>query len=163
LTTLALVVELATACGGSHPAALPPPGPLPAAGHASPQAATAGFLEGISKGGGAACLYAAPEDLLECGEAFTAAVGFSASDLGIGAATVRGTQAVVSVTGRICIAQTGKQTCAVNASRTSGQPDGRSAKAFAAAYHPSGHESIGKRAIPCEQIGGQWYVDLLGS
>jgi hypothetical protein len=80
--------------------------------------------------------------------------------LGLGRITIRGAQAVVTITGKLCTTQGGSTTCATNASVTTGQPHGSTAAAFAGAYHPSQLESIGRRAIPCQKIGGYWYVDL---
>jgi len=118
----------------------------------------AGFMEGLSKGPSGACLYVTPQDLLDCGEAFTSTIGFSATDLGMGESTIRGTEALVSLTGRICTTISGKTTCATNTNRAAGQPTQNTSSAFAAAFAKGG--PLGKRAIPCAEVDGLWYVDL---
>jgi hypothetical protein len=158
---VALVAAAAAACGGGSGRAQPP-APPPAPGHQSPQAATVGFIRGLAAGAKDACVYVAPQNLVPCASAFPASTTFSIANLGIGATTTRGTQAVVTVTGKFCTTQTGQTTCATNINQTTGQPRGNTAAAFATAYHPAVQESIGHRAIPCLSIGGQWYVDLLG-
>jgi hypothetical protein len=119
-----------------------------------------GFLRGLSTGARGACTYVAPQELVPCAAAFPATTAFTITNLGIGKTALRGSQAVVTITGKFCTTQGGSTTCATNAGVTTGQPRGSGAAAFTAAYHPSKPESIGQRAIPCLNVGGQWYVDL---
>ncbi len=160
LAGLAVVASLAAGCGGGHsPQAVPPVAePFPSAGDATPQAAVAGFMEGLSKGPSGACLYVTPQDLLDCGQAFTSTISFSATGLGLGESTIHGTEALVSVTGRICTTISGKTTCATNTNRSAGQPAQSTTSAFAADFSRGG--TLGKRAIPCAEVDGLWYVDL---
>jgi hypothetical protein len=137
--------------------------PAPKAGHATPQAAVTGFMQGLSQGARGACFYVAPDDLLSCAQAFTSSVSFSFSDLRIGEITERGSQALVSVLGGFCAKVNGTTTCSTNKNVEAGQPRGQSASAFDAAYDPTSALTLGKRAIPCEKVDGLWYVDLVGS
>jgi hypothetical protein len=156
-----LVAVMAAACGGGSGRAAQP-APPPAPGHGTPQAATVGFIRGLAAGAKNACVYVAPQNLVPCASAFPASTTFSIANLGMGTTTIRGTQAVVTITGKFCTTQAGQTNCATNSNLTTGQPDAATAAAFSAAYHPATQESIGHRAIPCQDIGGQWYVDLLG-
>jgi hypothetical protein len=103
-----------------------------------------------------------PASVASCESAFPATASFAVSGLGLGKTTVRGSQAVVTITGKLCTTQGGSTTCASNHRLTTGQPHNASAAAFAAAYHPSQLESIAKRALPCRLVGGRWYVDFVG-
>jgi len=159
LAVIGVLTLFGAGCGGGHALPiLPPAGPLPAPSDATPQGAVAGFMTGLAKGPSGACLYVEPEDLIDCGEAFTTTIGFSATDLGVGKVTIQGTEALVSVTGRICTTINGKTTCAVNSDPSAGQPSSGATKAFAAAFAEGG--TLGKRAIPCAEVDGLWYVDL---
>jgi hypothetical protein len=119
-----------------------------------------GFILGLTLGSDHACAYVTPQDRVACADAFPSTTSFSITGLGIGNTSFRDAQALVTITGRFCTTEGGTTTCATNTSLHAGQPRNDSAAAFAAAYHPSQPASIGKRAIPCQRIDNQWYVDL---
>src|ERR1700693_2652775 len=110
ILTGAILMAALGGCGGGHAGGAPPPGPLRGASDRTPQAAVVGFLEGLPKGPSGACLFVTPTELIACGQAFTTTVGFSASDLSIGAVSIQGSQALVTVTGKICATVNGKTT-----------------------------------------------------
>lgn len=134
----------------------------PAPGHGSPGAAVVGFFTNITKSAAQACTYAAigatPTCILELNQ-LTATV----SNLAIGAVTVRGTQALVTVLGTFCVTPLGgPKTCSSNTKLRTGQPSGGSQGAFTRKYTAAtqGSSALDKSAIPCELVRTEWYVSL---
>jgi hypothetical protein len=134
----------------------------PAAGHGSPAAATAGFFQRLAAGDKAACTYVIPDDGPLCMLAVQAAT-VKLTGFGVGEVTIGGSEALVSVVGRLCVTEGSSTTCSTNSDDTIGQPAGGSPKAFASLYRAAtAGVAIAKGAIPCEEEKGKWYVSLLG-
>ena len=159
----AMVAIAATAiagCSSSHSPKVTLTHPAP--GHGSPGAAVTGFFTNIVGSAAQACTYAAvgatPTCLLELNQ-LTATV----SNLAIGAVTVRGTQALVTVLGTFCVTPLGgSKTCSSNTNPRTGQPAGGSQAEFSRKYTAAtqGSSALDKSAIPCELVRTQWYVSL---
>lgn len=126
-----------------------------APGHGSPAAANAGFLNASVKGDfEGACAYALPSEQPTCktllGQSSTAVQG---SPLRVGNVVTNGNQALVTLLGTICASGAG---CVTNTDPNAGLP--ANAAAFAAAYENALNNF--NLTQPCQQSGGQWYIDL---
>lgn len=135
----------------------------PQPGHGSPQAAVVGFLQAaLENDWGLACGYGLPDQQSLCTFG-TAITGFSASgELKLGKTVVNGSQALVAFTGNLCITTNGSSQCGSNADPNAGLPgNGLSfSEAYSEALAAPGPSSPGFWDGACDEVGGQWYVDL---
>ncbi|MDQ6837795.1 MAG: hypothetical protein M3137_05510, partial [Actinomycetota bacterium] len=133
----------------------------PTAGHATPAAATVGFLQGATANKGIeACSYVAPPQSPVCTSAFSSGTStISVHNLHVGATTVSGDRALVTALGTLCTNSSSKVCFASNKS-DAGQPTGTNSFDEAYSAVESGSSPNNDPAIPCTRINGDWYVDL---
>jgi hypothetical protein len=129
-----------------------------APGHTSPAAAFAGWLDGAAAGkAGAACDYALPSQQASCPALVQQMTTVLPNGpMRTGDTYVLGTRALVALLGTICTSQGAHQDCRSNSDRRLGLPANDAG--FAAAYQNAATTDILTNA--CENVGGQWYVDL---
>ncbi len=130
-------------------------------GHDSPKAAVAGFLSGVTSGGSGLCPYVDPSDQSDCtselGEVHTSLTGAYT----IANDAIQGDEALVAVTGSVCISfsagTTATSTCGHNSDSSAGLPTstGGFQQAYESAVEASGDNDS---TIPCIEVGGSWYV-----
>ena len=129
-------------------------------GHDSPKAATAGYLAGLAGNNATICSYVDPSDQSEC-STDTSQVHFKVTgSYAIANDTVQGSQALVVLTGNICIIiseTTTTSECHHNSDPNSGLPT--SAAGFADAYQNSLNSST-TNTQACIEVDGSWYVNL---
>jgi len=136
------------------------------AGHGSPKAAVEGFLTALQTGNGGSswCAYINPSDLQQCQEGAASVAITITGTFSLGNQVIQGTQALVAVTGNLCVHDEEDTTttidCSSNSNANAGLPPG--AGSFSEAYsNASG--SNGSTTAPCVEVNGSWYIDLSGS
>lgn len=155
---LTFVAIAAASCSSSS-------GGLPTAGFGSPSAATSGFIQGLQSGTPQnACTYVDPTDRANCVAAFTGAKD-SLSNVSLGNGTTQAPEALVAVTGNVCVGL-GPQaiaagapsttTCFNNSDKNLGLPS--SPAGFAAAFDSALTST--KAVVACAEVNGQWFVTL---
>ena len=111
---------------------------------------------------GVACGYALPDQQSLC-VLGTALSGFTVSgQLSIGDAVTNGSQAIVVIEGNVCVQGNGGQQCGTNTNKDAGLPGASLtfSQAYADAVGASSPSSSGFWDQPCDEVNGQWYVDL---
>lgn len=132
----------------------------PAPGHATPGAATVGFFSGLVKNDNVACTFAAEGATPYCLLALQATKSTFAN-LAVGAVTVKGTEALVTILGTFCVTQAGTTNCTTNTNPRTGQPTRGGQHGFDALYKTAVQgRAINQGAVPCERIKSEWYVSL---
>ena len=155
---IASIAIAITACSGTNPSAVVLSRPQPS--HLSPQGATTGFFSGFVRNDKNACTFAAEGATPFCLLALENTTSTFAN-LGIGEVTVKGTEALVTVIGTLCVTQAGSTNCTTNNNLRIGQPDGGGHQSFASLYKAAVKGiAISKGAVPCERIKSEWYVSL---
>jgi hypothetical protein len=149
---LASLATLASCSSGSGIGAAP--------GHGSPKAATAGYLAGLAGNNATICSYVDPSEQSDC-STDTSQVHFKVTgSYAIANDDVQGNQALVVLTGNVCIVvseTTTTQECHQNSDPNSGLPT--SAGGFADAYQNSLNSSTSNTQA-CIEVDGSWYVNL---
>ena len=137
----------------------------PKPGYGTPGAAVIGFFTEYAAGKNTACAFVVAVDFLSCDEAITLqGVKATISGLGIGATTIQGNQALVTLVGKLCVTQGHTINCRQNRDSAVGQPKNNSTKAFQALFTKAGvGRPINSSALPCEKISGKWYMSLEGT
>lgn len=146
------------------PTAIGSPAPSPtgvaianvAPGHGSPAGANAGFLNASINGDfDTACSYALPSEQPNCRAVLPTGQNTTVQNgpLTLGNVFISGNQALVTLLGTICAPGVG---CVSNTNPNAGLP--ANTAGFPAAYQNA--LSNFNLTQPCEQEGGQWYVDL---
>ena len=122
-----------------------------------------GFFTLLGQGNHNACIYVVQSVALPCFESFETESS-KVTNLGIGRVTIDGNQALVTVVASLCVTpQGGTATCRTNTDPSTGQPKGSSHAAFASLYQTAlDGRPIDASAVPCEQVGGQWFLSLAG-
>ncbi|HEU5002190.1 MAG TPA: hypothetical protein VFW71_05350 [Actinomycetota bacterium] len=144
----------------------PSPAPTPtgvaiakvAPSHATPAGANAGFLDASINGDfDTACSYALPSEQANCQTVLPKGQNTTVQNgpLTLGNVFTSGNQALVTLIGTICAPGVG---CVTNTNPSTGLP--ANTAGFPAAYQDA--LSNFNLTQPCEQSGGQWYVDLGG-
>jgi hypothetical protein len=83
------------------------------------------------------------------------------ANFGIGAVTIKGSEALVTVVGTFCVTQSGSKNCTTNSDPRVGQPTGSGQHGFGTLYKNAVQGlAINKGAVPCERIKTEWYVSL---
>jgi hypothetical protein len=145
-------------CSSGHRAPARVTHPLPS--HLTPSGATVGFFSDLVKNDKDACTFAAEGATPFCLLALEATTSTFA-DLGVGQVTVKGTEALVTVTGRFCVTAAGSTNCTTNTNPRTGQPGSSGNKSFDSLYKTAVKGvAINKGAVPCERIKSEWYVSL---
>jgi hypothetical protein len=134
-------------------------------GFSTPQDAVDGAYQAALAGNwGAACSYLDPADQSLCLSGLSALGGTLPAATGsftIGRAVVQGSEALVSVTGNLCVPST---PCAANTDPSLGMPASpaqfQSSYQAAVASSNSSNSSLPANLspVPCTQIGGMWYL-----
>ena len=127
-----------------------------APGHGSPAGANAGFLNASINGDfDTACSYALPSEQPNCKTVLPNGQNTTVQNgpLTLGNVFTSGNQALVTLLGTICAPGVG---CVTNTNPSAGLP--ANTAGFPAAYQNA--LSNFNLTQPCEQAGGQWYVDL---
>ena len=124
-----------------------------------------GFVENWTTGSNLACTYVQESDALSCLEALQATPRAQFTGIGIGATTVEGDEALVSLVGKVCApTSAGKTTCRSNNDPSVGQPGHGGQAAFDAVYSKSAlGKPIDAGALPCRKISGKWYISTESS
>jgi hypothetical protein len=140
-----------------------------AGGASTPSAAAQGDVNGLLTGHlSAACAYVPPNVQAKCRSGVAGVTGIRATGtVEIGAQVVQGDEALVALTGKVCLASgnTGSS-CMSNAVVSTGMPGGSVSfdSAFSAArsnFDGSDSSQLGPFSpIPCIEINGAWYVDV---
>lgn len=159
VAALAGIALVATSCGS--PMGLPagPGGISP--GHATPEAAVAGFLQGLAgPEAQAGCAYVLQAESSGCNSEFRGDK-ITFSGLGFGnSAAYKGELALVVVTGNVCVRLASHPSsaplCFTNTDKSQGLP--KSDESFSAAFTASPNILVG--TIACERANGQWFVTL---
>jgi hypothetical protein len=129
-------------------------------GHATPKAAVAGYLSGLAGGGSGLCSYVDPSDQADCASELAQVHTGITGSYAIGNDVVQGTEALVTLTGSVCIsfsaASTETSSCAHNSNSSTGLPT--SSGAFEQAYATAQQGNADSSTIPCIEIDGSWYV-----
>jgi hypothetical protein len=134
-------------------------------GHGSPGAAVIGFLTDLRAGGDAWCSYLDPSDQHTCQEGSQEVQIKLSGNFNIGNDVVQGDQALVAVTGSLCISESGDVTtptteCESNSDPSTGLPP--KAGTFAQAYSTAVNSSNEDTTVPCIEVNGNWYVNASG-
>jgi hypothetical protein len=131
----------------------------------SPTATVNGFIQAaLANNGKAVCSYFPPADQAECNAGssiFHNATGSAQVDSSV----TQGTEALVSVTGRICApfisGSSGGSDCASNSNASAGMPG--NGVSFDQAFAASQNESNTTLSpVPVEELNGKWYLDSGG-
>jgi hypothetical protein len=129
-------------------------------GHSSPKAAVAGYLSGLAAGGSGLCPYVDPSDQADCSSELAQVHTGITGTYAIGNDVVQGTEAIVTLTGSVCIsfsaASTETSSCAHNSNSSAGLPT--SSAAFEQAFETAEQGNADSSTLPCVEIGGSWYV-----
>jgi hypothetical protein len=145
---LALVASACSSSGG-----------LPASGTGSPAAAASGFVQALENhDSSTACSFVVPDQQATCKTDFSSAVS-SFTSPGIGNTFTDSDQALVAMTAtKACLGTTPASTvCNANSNANQGLPT--SDAGFASAYQAALGSST-QLTLACEQVDGQWYVNL---
>lgn len=122
-----------------------------------------GFFTFWQHGSNLACTFVEESDTLSCLEAMQNTKA-TFTGIGIGATSIHGNQALVTLVGRICVTSGGTTTCRSNSNTSVGQPKNGSQKAFDALYSTSAvGKPINSGALPCQKVSGKWYISLEAS
>ncbi len=132
------------------------------AGSATPSDAVTGLIAGLlANSAQQACQYVLPSQQSACeagtDPAFLAITGYSGSATVVGQ-TVSDDEALVEVTGSLCITKSGNSAgpqCAGNNEASTGMPSGTTT--FASAY-TAALTTPNLSPFPCQQVDGKWYV-----
>jgi hypothetical protein len=130
-------------------------------GHGSPKDAAAGFLSGLAAGGTGLCPYVDPSDQSDCNSELSQVHTSLTGSYTIANDVIQGDEALVAVTGHVCInfsaGTTATSTCGQNSDPNQGFPtsSGGFQEAYEAAVQGSGNNNS---TIPCIEVGGSWYV-----
>jgi hypothetical protein len=132
------------------------------AGSATPSDAVTGLIAGLlANSAHQACQYVLPSQQSACeagtDPAFLQITGYSGSATVVGQ-TVSGDEALVEVTGSLCVTKSGNSAgpqCAGNNSGSTGMPTGTTT--FADAY-TAALTTPNLSPFPCQLVDGKWYV-----
>jgi hypothetical protein len=131
----------------------------------SPTATVNGFIQAaLANNGKAVCSYFPPADQAECNagsSVFHSATGSAQ----VNSSVTQGTEALVSVTGKICApfisGSSGGSDCASNSNASAGMPG--NGVSFDQAFAASQNESNTTLSpVPVEELNGKWYLDSGG-
>ena len=134
-------------------------------GHGSPSAAVIGFLTDLKAGGDSWCSYIDPSDQKTCQEGSQEVDIKLNGNFSIGNNVVQGEQALVAVTGNLCLSESGDVTtptteCEGNSDPNAGLPP--KAGTFSQAYSTAVNSSNEDTTVPCIEVNGNWYVNAEG-
>jgi hypothetical protein len=155
LAAIALVAAVATAGAAWHLISIS----RPAGGQGSPQAAVTGFFDDLVRGdSGGACSYEMPGSLYTCAPDALPGGGSVTGSLSAGTPAISGALALVPVTGQLC---TNGQCQEFESQQrdSAGLPPGL---IFQDLYTQAQTLGGGDNFVPCEEVGGKWYVTLNG-
>jgi hypothetical protein len=132
------------------------------AGHDSPKAAVIGFLTDLKTAGDAWCSYLDPADQSTCRQGSEEVQIKLNGNFSIGNDAIQAEEALVAVTGNLCVSESGDVTtpttaCQSNNDPNTGLPPG--AGTFAQAYAAATSSSSNDTTVPCIEVNGSWYVN----
>jgi hypothetical protein len=159
--TALAIMALLTAAGCSSGGGLSGGGAGVSPGHGSPRAAVDGFLTDLQSSGTLWCDYVDPTDQQDCRAGAAEVQLHITGTFVIGKQVVQGNEALVAVTGDLCVHEgTGSATttsCSSNTDASAGLPPqaGSFSEAYAAATSTSGATTA-----PCIEVDALWYVNI---
>lgn len=134
------------------------------AGSSSPQAVWAGVLQGLVTGDtGLVCQYAEPDEQSLCVLSLSGETVTPNGPLHVGHVVVQGSQAIVSMTGNVCISDgdPAASVCGANQNPSEGLPT--AGVTFDQAYSASINSSPDPKVpafwtLACDELNGKWYI-----
>jgi hypothetical protein len=129
-------------------------------GNGSPKAAVAGYVTDLLNSGGGFCSYLEPSQQSQCSQLTSQLHIHATGTWAFGNVSVQGNEALVVLTGDLCLTATAGSTttsdCETNSDASKGLPSGSTS--FADAYSTA-LTATNNDAITCIEISGLWWLN----